>query len=37
MMTVAPAVAATFPMGLRVMDREVAQLAFTWPKYWSTL
>jgi len=24
-------------MGLRVMDREVAQLAFTWPKYWSKL
>jgi spermidine synthase len=37
MMTKAPTVSPLFPAGLRVMDRTVAGLAFTWPKYWTTL
>jgi spermidine synthase len=37
MMTKAPASAAVFPSGLRVMDSTVETLAFTWPKYWNTL
>jgi spermidine synthase len=37
MMTAAPAGASVFPTGLCVMDREVEKLAFTWPKYWTTL
>jgi len=37
-MTVPPAAgAAEFPAGLRVMDRMVEGLAFTWPKYWTNL
>ena len=37
MMTAAPAAAAAFPSGLRVMDQEVQNLAFTWPNYWTDL
>jgi predicted membrane-bound spermidine synthase len=33
----APELAAKFPAGLRVMDHVVEKLAFTWPKYWTTL
>jgi len=37
MMNRAPMDLPQFPAGLRVMDREVENLAFTWPKYWTTL
>jgi spermidine synthase len=37
MMTKAPSALPLFPAGLRVMDREVENLAFTWPKYWTEL
>ena len=37
MMTVAPAESPQFPSGLRVMDREVQSMAFTWGKYWGDL
>jgi len=37
MMNRAPMDLPQFPEGLRVMDREVENLAFTWPKYWTTL
>lgn len=37
MMNRAPMDLPQFPAGLRVMDREVEKLAFTWPKYWTTL
>jgi len=37
MMNRAPVDLPQFPAGLRVMDREVENLAFTWPKYWTTL
>lgn len=37
MMTKAPTSAVVFPSGLRVMDTVVQNLAFTWPKYWTTL
>ena len=36
-MTKAPIAAPVFPSGLRVMDRVVAGLAFTWPDYWLDL
>jgi spermidine synthase len=37
MMNRAPMDLPQFPAGLRVMDRTVENLAFTWPKYWTTL
>jgi predicted membrane-bound spermidine synthase len=37
MMNTAPMATSAFPAGLRVMDRTVETLAFTWPKYWNTL
>jgi len=37
MMNRAPMDLPQFPAGLRVMDRVVEKLAFTWPKYWTTL
>jgi len=37
MMNRAPMDLPQFPAGLRVMDRVVENLAFTWPKYWTTL
>lgn len=37
MMTAAPAAAAAFPTGLRVINRDVQTLAFTWPNYWTDL
>jgi predicted membrane-bound spermidine synthase len=37
MMTKAPAALPLFPSGLRVMDQEVQNLAFTWPNYWTDL
>ena len=36
-MNKAPMDLPQFPDGLRVMDRTVENLAFTWPKYWTTL
>jgi len=36
-MTCAPSLNPVFPTGLRVMDADVQRLAFTWPKYWTTL
>ena len=37
MMTKTPAALPLFPSGLRVMDQEVQNLAFTWPNYWTDL
>jgi spermidine synthase len=37
MMNAVPVAVPAFPAGLRVMDQEVQKLAFTWPKYWTTL